>query len=253
MIKFLSRTILATWNILYAVYAWVTFLFSVSLAILFALLLPGLERRRRWVSFAARLFFRLAFIRASAHGLERIPASHCIVVANHVSYLDGMIFQAFLPPRFAFVIKGEVQKVPVMHFVLRRIGARFVERFAPHASARDARSLVRAAASGESLGIFPEGTFNGKVGLGRFRPGAFVAATRAEIPLLPAAIVGSSDILPAGTLLPRAGSLRFDILEPLVPGSKAFASAAELSSAAREQILARLTEYGMDGAGSSAS
>lgn len=247
MIKSLSRALMATLHILYAAYAWIVLLLSVLLAIVFAILLPGLERRRRWVGFAARLFFQLAFIRATVSGLQRLPASHCIVVANHASYLDGMIFQAFLPPRFAFVIKGEVQNVPVLHFLLRRIGSKFVERFVTRTSSRDARNLVKAATSGESLGLFPEGTFSGDVGLGRFRPGAFVAATRAEIPLVPVAICGSRHIMPAGTLLPRPGRLIIEILDPILPGSAEFAGTAELSNAARSRILERLGEPDLSG------
>lgn len=242
MIKSLSKALMAALHILYAVYAWIVFLLSISLAILFALLLPGLERRRRWVGAAARLFFRLAFIRAEVRGMQRLPKSPCIVVANHASYLDGMILQAFLPPRFAFVIKGEAQQVPVLHFALRRIGSKFVERFVTQASSRDARNLVKAAASGESLGLFPEGTFSGDVGLARFRQGAFVAAMRAEISLVPVAIRGSRDILPAGTLLPRPGTLIIEVLQPILPGSPEFASAAELSNTARSRILECLGE-----------
>jgi 1-acyl-sn-glycerol-3-phosphate acyltransferase len=113
---------------LYGVYAWLVFLLCVGGALSCAVMLPGLRRRRRWISIFARLPFRLAGIAAVVHGIERLPAQQCIVVANHASYIDGVILQAFLPPRFSYVIKGEMQKVPLVHFLLRRIGARFVNR-----------------------------------------------------------------------------------------------------------------------------
>jgi len=247
MIRTLTRALGAILTIVYAIYAWIVFLFSVLLAILSALLLPGLIRRRRWVAVAARLFFRLAFIPTSVTGMERLPGAPCIVVANHASYIDGIVLQAFLPPRFGFVIKGEVQRVPVLHFVLRRIGAKFVERYVHSASARDARNLVKAASAGESLGVFPEGTFSGEVGLARFRQGAFAAAVKAGIPLVPAVIRGSRGILPSGTLLARPGRLEFELLAPILPQDAAFATPKALSQAARTSMLAKLGEPDLAG------
>jgi len=227
---------------LYGIYAWLAFLVTVLIAVLAALLVPGLERRRRWVSGAARSWFRLAGIRTTVSGIDRLPDGHCIVVANHASYLDGMILQAFLPPRFSYVIKGELQNVPIVHFLLRRIGARFVERYVASASARDARNLLKAAAAGESLAFFPEGTFVGSPGLGRFRAGAFAAAIKGRLPVVPIVIRGSRLILPAGAALPSPGALSIEVLSAIQPEDPAFASSAELTETARQAILARLGE-----------
>ncbi len=226
----------------YAAYAWLTFTVCVLVAIIGALLLPGLERRRRWVTASARAALWLCAIPARVDGTERLPQGHCIVVANHASYLDGVILQAFLPPRFSYVIKGEMQNIPVVHFLLRRIGAKFVERFVASGSARDARALLKAAAAGESLAFFPEGTFIREPGLGRFRPGAFAAAIKGELPVVPLAIVGSRRVLPGGTLIPRPGRLTIHILEPIPVTHAAFSGSTELAEAARQRILQVLGE-----------
>ena len=226
----------------YGIYAWLAFLPCLFVAILGALLLPGLPRRRRWVAAAARSAFRLAGIQTTVSGCENLPAGHCIIVANHASYIDGAILQAFLPPRFSYVIKGEMQKVPVVHFLLRRIGAKFVERFVASRSARDARSLLRAAAAGESLAFFPEGTFLDQPGLDRFRPGAFAAAIKGHLPIVPVVIRGSRHILPADSLLPRHGTLKVDILECVAPEHPDYSSSARLAESARQRILAVLDE-----------
>jgi 1-acyl-sn-glycerol-3-phosphate acyltransferase len=224
-------------EVLFGIYAWATFFVCISAAILFALLMPGLNRRRRWVSGAARGWLSVAGVRSRVTGTDNIPEGHCIVVANHSSYLDGLILQAFLPPRFSFVIKGEMQKVPLAHFLLRRIGSRFVERFVAAASTRDARNLLKAAAAGESLAVFPEGTFHPEAGLHRFRPGAFAAAIKAELPIVPVVIRGSRHILPARRILPRHGNLRVDILAAIRPDDPAFQMSRLLAEAARQRIL----------------
>ena len=228
--------------ILYAAYAWLAFLGCVLVAVIGALLLPGLERRRRWVTASARASLWLCAIPAMIDGMERLPQGHCIVVANHASYLDGVILQAFLPPRFSYVIKGEMQNVPVVHFLLRRIGAKFVERFVASGSARDARALLKAAAAGESLAFFPEGTFVSEPGLGRFRSGAFAAAIKGELPIVPLVIVGARNVLPGGTLLPKPGRLTIHVLDAIPPTHAAFASSAALAETARQRILRVLGE-----------
>ena len=231
-----------TAGLLYGVYAWVAFIVCFTGAVLAAVAVPGLERRRRWVSAAARSWFAAAGIRAVRRGVSHIPEGHCVVVSNHASYMDGVILQAFLPPRFSFVIKGEMRKVPVVHFLLRRIGSRFVERFVASASARDARRLLRAAASGESLVVFPEGTFHAEPGVHRFRTGAFAAAAKAGLPVVPLAISGSRRILPAQRFLPRRGRLRIEVLPPILPGESCFGSSRKLAETARRRILAALDE-----------
>ncbi len=227
---------------LYAFYAWTTFILCLTPALLSATLLPGLERRRRWVSVFARTFFRLAGIGVTVRGLDNLPTEHCVVVANHASYLDGPILQAWLPPRFSYVIKSEMQKVPLAGFMLNRIGSRFVERFVKSASARDARNLMRAANSGEALGFFPEGTFRPEPGLGRFHSGAFLSAIKSSIPIVPVVIRGSRQILPSGTMIASRGDLEIDILQPIGPDDPAFTSARVLSTHARERILTVLDE-----------
>ena len=230
----------------WGIHAWLTFTLCVSAAALFALVVPGLAQRRRWVAAAGRSWCALARIPVEVRGLENLPDGHCIVVANHASYMDGVVLQAFLPPRFSFVIKREIEVVPPARFLLRRIGSRFVDRFVTHASARAARELVRAAAAGESLAVFPEGTFHPEPGLYRFRHGAFAAAIKAELPIVPVVIRGSRDILAARRILPRRGRLSVEILQPIGPRDAAFRETRLLVTETRQRMLPVLGEPDRD-------
>ena len=82
-----------------------------------------------------------------------------MVVANHASYIDGLVAAAALPPDFAFVIKKEMVRVPLAGLLLRRLGSQFVERFDRHKGGVDTRRVLKLAATGQSLVFFPEGTF----------------------------------------------------------------------------------------------
>ena len=227
---------------LFGLYAIFVFALCVLFSLFVAILVPGLERRRRLVAGASRASFLLSGIRPEINGNENLPESSCVVVANHASYVDGVLLKGFLPARFSFVIKGEMRNIPVAHFLLRRVGSKFVERNEQTGSARDARQIVKAAQEGESLGFFPEGTFRKERGVGRFRAGAFVAAVRGDLPVIPVAISGTRYMLPSGRILPRPNTLRIDVLPAIAPGDREFADSRLLGETARQRILTVLDE-----------
>jgi 1-acyl-sn-glycerol-3-phosphate acyltransferase len=232
----------------YGLWCWAVFVATALTLLVLAVPCPGLALRRRMARRGARAFFALAGIPFRVRGLERLPAGACIVVANHASYLDGVVLQAALPPRFAFVIKKEMVRVPLAGLLLRRLGSEFVDRYNRHQGGVDARRVLKTALAGESLAAFPEGTFTEAVGVHRFHVGAFVAAARAGLPVVPAAIVGSRAVLPCYVWLPRRGPIEVEILAPLAtpPASTERLAAARLKDAARHAILARLGEPDLD-------
>ena len=177
-------------------------------------------------------------------GAENLPEGQCVVVANHASYLDGVVMAAALPPRFGFVIKREMNDVPMAGLLLRRIGSEFVERFNRHKGASDARRVLRTAASGHSLVFFPEGTFKPEVGLGKFHTGAFAIAARAACPVVPAVILGTRRNMPATRVLPRPGRIEVHYGAPIVPvaGAPHEDPALTLRDQSRAAILAHLGE-----------
>ena len=229
-------------HLLYGLYALLVFVVGVLLTFTMVSVTPGVERRRRYTAAIIRHTFVVAGAKPRVAGLERLPDGPCVVVANHASYLDGLLLKGFLPPRFSFVIKGEMRSIPLVHFLLRRAGARFVERASGTAASRDIRAFVRAAREGAALGFFPEGTFVEEPGVLPFRPGAFLAAIKAELPVVPIAIRGTRRMLPAGRGLPRPSRLEFDLLSPIRPGDAEFADSRALADAARGRILGALDE-----------
>jgi 1-acyl-sn-glycerol-3-phosphate acyltransferase len=215
-------------------------------ALLGVLLLPRLSWRRAAARSMARLFFALTLMRVHLTGLERLPAGACVVVANHASYLDGPLMQALLPPRFAFVIKGEMAGVPVAGLLLRRLGSQFVDRQNRHRGGRDAKRILDLALGGNALGFFPEGTFHGPPGLHRFQPGAFVTAARAGLPVVPVVIRGTRQALGEGQWLPAAARIEVEILDALPPPADEREAIQAARDEARAAILARLGEPDAD-------
>jgi 1-acyl-sn-glycerol-3-phosphate acyltransferase len=227
----------------YAAYALLLFS-TLSVTVLVLILpVPWLSLRRRMVRAAARLAMFLTGMRVAVQCPEHLPDAPCIVVANHSSYLDGIVLYAALPPTFGFVIKREMSRVPLANLLLRRIGAHYVDRGKGSKTACDTRKLMKKAASGGALAFFPEGTFNTTPGLMRFRSGAFVIAARSRFAVIPVAIRGTRQALPPGSLLPRPTRIEVELAPALSPpASTAEADVAASMHAARQAILARISE-----------
>lgn len=237
------RFLQAALTLAYGIYAWTLFVVLALCALAGALLLPGLDRRRAAVRGIAQTFLRLAAMPVAVRHAERIPEGQCVIVANHASYLDGPVFTAVLPPRFGFVIKREMSRVPLAGALLERIGSHFVERFDRHRGAADARRVLRSAVNGHSLVFFPEGTFSRQPGLLKFHTGAFATAARAGCPVVPAVVRGTRANLPSHRFFPRPGSIEVQFLPPIVaPADASDRAAVELRERARTAILQELNE-----------
>jgi 1-acyl-sn-glycerol-3-phosphate acyltransferase len=228
---------------LYAGYALAAFALLAIVALLLILPVPSLALRRRIARRFARIALATCGMRLSVAHAERLGPEPCIVVANHCSYLDGIVLYAALPPTFGFVIKREMSRVPLANLLLRRIGAHYVDRNRGSKGARDTRKLLRQASSGGALAFFPEGTFGHQPGLMRFRSGAFVIAARSRLPIVPVAIRGTRAALPPGTLLPWPGRIEIE-LAPVqaAPASTRDEHVDHSLSAARAAILQRIPD-----------
>jgi 1-acyl-sn-glycerol-3-phosphate acyltransferase len=235
--------LLATLRVAYGIYAILAFLVLALCALLATLFLPGVHRRRGAARAFARAFLWVAGMPLTVRSLDRLPDGQCVVVSNHASYIDGVVFTAALPPRFGFVIKREMNNVPLAGLLLRRLGSEFVERFNRNRGAADARRVLRNAVSGNSLVFFPEGTFTRDPGLLKFHSGAFMTAARAGCPVVPATVKGTRVTLSPKGGLPRPGRIVVEILPPVtVAAERTDAAAAELRDRAREAILQELGE-----------
>lgn len=246
----ITATVARFARLAFGLYAWLLLLIvAIPVAAAF-LVTPGVMRRRRLARWAATVV--LAGIGSRLYVSGKVPdeTTPCIVVANHSSYLDGIILTAALPPRFSFLIKHEMTRVPLAAFVLRRLGSHFVDRHSAQHRHRTAKRLVNAVGNGGALVVFAEGTFDQAPGLRRFQMGAFAAAFRAQTAIVPVIIGGARDKLPADALLPRWGPLRVRICAPIA--AQVYADSAALMAATRSAILEHLGEPDLVGGGPSA-
>lgn len=231
------------WKIPYTIWGWTLFCAIAPTTSLMILVLPGVERCSRLARNAARIIFRLGGAWPRVHGLENLPAEPCVVAANHASFADGFLLCALLPPRFRLVIKREMRPVLLAGRMLSRIGAVFVEREPGKERIADVRTMLRAARAGQSLAIFPEGTFRPEPGLLPFRSGTFAVAAAGGLPVVPVAIRGCRRLLPSGSWLFTPSRIEVRFLDPIkASGNGSRARQAErLSRECRSAMKAALT------------
>lgn len=203
---------------------------------------PGMDLRKRISRIVGKLLSTGYGAMVRARYLAPLPKGPCVVVANHASYLDGIILTGVLPPRFSFAIKQEVGGFALLGWVLRRLGHALVERFDRRKSIEDGQKLIEQARGGQALGFFPEGRFDRQPGLRPFRSGAFHAAAKAGIPVVPVVIRGSRDVLPSGTWLPDPGVVEVTVCAPIHSDGQGRGESRRLMAEARAEILARLDE-----------
>jgi 1-acyl-sn-glycerol-3-phosphate acyltransferase len=227
----------------WSAWAWMVFVIIVPIAWLLIALAPGLTLRRHIARASARVALVLTGLSPQVEGLQRLDGhGPVIVVANHASYLDALLLSAVLPARFAYVAKKELLRNPAAAIPLRRLGSAFVERFDDARGAEDMRELEQRARAGESMVFFPEGTFRREPGLKPFRLGAFLAAARSGMPVLPVTLTGTRSMLRSDQWRPRRGELKVLVGEPLFAAGSDWQAALQLRDAARSQILEQLGE-----------
>ncbi|HWQ95397.1 MAG TPA: AMP-binding protein [Gammaproteobacteria bacterium] len=225
-------------DVLYAAYAWTVFSILAQITLLIAVLLPRPEWSWAVSHVGARLLIRLSGVTLTVQGLDSLASgAPCVLVANHTSYLDGILLIALLPRPFGFVAKRELLDHPIAGIYLRHIDASFVERFALLRGVEDAEQLSQSVREGRSLAFFPEGTFYRMPGLLPFHMGAFVAAAQAGVPVVPVSIRGTRSILRADHWFPRRGSISVTIGVPIEPKGSDWSAAIQLRDAARAEIL----------------
>jgi 1-acyl-sn-glycerol-3-phosphate acyltransferase len=235
-----ARRAAARW--LYAAYAWTLFALIAPSVWSAVTLVPAPRWNRAFIRRAARLFLGLAGTPLRVQGLENLPDGPCIVVANHASYIDGIVLSALLVREYSYVAKGEFERQFFAGRFLAHIGTVFVERFERERGIADARRLTAAARAGRTLVYFPEGTFQRTPGLLPFRLGAFNAAVEAQLPVVPIALRGTRSVLRANQWFPRRGIVLVSVEPPLQPDGRDWPAVLRLRDAARVAILRHCDE-----------
>jgi 1-acyl-sn-glycerol-3-phosphate acyltransferase len=168
----------------------------------------------------ARLWSRWILLTSSTSltvtGLDRIDLTQpAIYAANHSSALDIPVLYVGLPFQFRILAKIELFRLPFLGWHLRRSGQIPIDRADARASVRSLSAASKTVKAGMSLAVFPEGGRSHDGHLQSFLGGAFYAAIKAQVPIVPMAIIGTFQALPMNTYVINPGPFRLIVGEPI--------------------------------------
>jgi 1-acyl-sn-glycerol-3-phosphate acyltransferase len=155
-------------------------------------------------------------IRLEVEGAARVPREGGVVLMwNQESHLDHLVLPPAIPRPFFSLFNNAVARVPFYGALLRASGHVHVDR---HDEAQWRPAILRAAervARGECLLVSPEGTRSVDGQLLPMKRGAFLLAAASTRPIVCVTVVGGHRLMPRGSAVARAGTIRVVFSEPL--------------------------------------
>jgi len=158
-------------------------------------------RRLHWFSRAwSWLIMKTILSPVKVTGLNKIETSKPHVYAvNHASAMDIPVLYVHLPFQFRIVFKKELLSYPIVGWQLKRSGQVCIDQQKPTNSIAAIRSAVQSLKGGMPLVIYPEGGRTPDGEIKPFLPGAFFLAIKAQVDIVPVALVGTYELLPMNT------------------------------------------------------
>jgi 1-acyl-sn-glycerol-3-phosphate acyltransferase len=149
-------------------------------------------------------------------GLDKIDTSKPQVYAvNHASALDIPVLYVYLPFPFRIVFKKELLGYPIVGWHLRRSGQLCIDQQSASGSIASIRTGVKTLRAGMPLVIFPEGGRTPDGDIKPFMPGAFFMAIKAQVDVVPVALIGTYELLPMDTFHIKSRPLEMRVGEPI--------------------------------------
>ena len=170
------------------------------------------DKAPRWWSSAV---LWAAGIRVRVHGMKNAATGEPhIFASNHVSWFDVPALARTLP-RYKFVAKAELFKVPIFGRGMRAVGMIEIQRENRKAAFGAYDVAAERIRSGSSVVVFPEGTRGHAYPLRPFKKGPFVLAIAAGVPIVPIIVHGTIEIMPKGSWWVHPGTIDVHLLQPV--------------------------------------
>jgi 1-acyl-sn-glycerol-3-phosphate acyltransferase len=186
----------------------------------------------------ARRVARAANMEVTLEGAEHLSCDRAaVLVANHQSWMDVVALLGYLPVDVRFVIKKELEKVPLFGACFKTCGHISVDRKDRQAaieSLQQAGKLMRD--ERPTIIMFAEGTRSPSGELQPFKKGPFVLALETGVPIVPVAIVGSRDVMRKHSLVVRPGPVRVRIGAPIAVAGLSIEDRDALTDVAHDAV-----------------
>jgi 1-acyl-sn-glycerol-3-phosphate acyltransferase len=195
-------------------------------------------RRLHWFSRTwSWLIMKTILSPVKVTGLDKIDISKPHVYAvNHASAMDIPVLYVYLPFQFRIVFKKELLVYPVVGWQLKRSGQVCIDQQKPTNSIAAIRSAVKSLKAGMPLVIYPEGGRTPDGEIKPFLPGAFFLAIKAQVDIVPVALVGTYELLPMDTYHIKCRPLEMRVGEPISTTGMTMRDLERVSAKVRKAI-----------------
>ncbi len=168
-------------------------------------------------------------------GRDHLPkAGGAILVCNHLSHLDVFVLGILLHRPLNYVARSTLF-LPVLGSLIRSVGGFAIQR--DGRGSEGFKETLRRVRNGGIVTFFPEGTRSLDGELGELKPGIVALASRAGVPLVPAAIAGTFEAWPKSRRFPRPHAIRVHYGEPIAPEEFAGRAPEAVTALIRDRIL----------------
>jgi fatty-acyl-CoA synthase len=227
-------------EILYGLYFGVVFLLWIIPTWTIVNFIDDYRKAGRFTSAALKILFPLIGCRVRVIGKEYMETPGAkVFAANHTSYFDVLPLMLGLGVPYHFVAKMEVGRMPFIGTFLTKMKHTKFNRSDPGSRLRQMREMESLLREGESIFVFPEGTFTSDDGVRPFQLGAFKAAVAAGAPIIPVSLAGTRRFLRDGTYLPRPTRVTITVSPPIYASVISDPSSDEKSLAWQELVRLR--------------
>jgi 1-acyl-sn-glycerol-3-phosphate acyltransferase len=163
-----------------------------------------------------RIGLRLGGIKLEIKGRERMePGETYLFIANHQSYCDPLALLVAIPRDVRFIVKKELERIPLLSLAMRVSGFVFINRNDRVNAVQGMNQAVLQMQRGDSFLVFPEGTRTRTGQMGPFKKGPFIMALQAGIPIVPTSLSGSFDVMPPTQFRIRPGTIKVTFHPPV--------------------------------------
>ncbi len=188
---------------------------------------------RVWVN----LLVGAAGVRIVLHGAERLTQGPRVYASNHVSWYDVFVLAKVIP-RYKFVAKAELFRIPIFGPAARAVGTIPIQRENRKAAFSAYAEAARRIRAGASVIVFPEGTRGDDYVMRPFKKGPFVLAIAAQVPVVPVVVHGTIAVQRRGSWLIHRGTVNVHFLEALPTAGLSYGDRDRLSN----DVWRRMTE-----------
>jgi 1-acyl-sn-glycerol-3-phosphate acyltransferase len=185
----------------------------------------------------AHIYLRIAGVKVSVTGVEKIAASPHIFMCNHQSALDIHVLLAYLPFSFKFIAKKSLFLIPFLGWAMKRAGHISLDRENPRKALKAMDEAAKRIQAGTNILVFPEGTRSVDGNLLPFKTGVFSLAMKARVPIVPVGICGTAALQPEGYQVPvQGGAVSIHLGEPIPVSGRGVSYKAEVVEEVRAAI-----------------